>query len=181
MVQTEPASAPGFRRMATDVLVLGCGEVGRSDLAAGVLVAEELAEHIPGQVRILAGSIGPDVEPELDGATHILLIDCVDVGRAPGSVVLFDGESLSPCVALASIRDPQVAHLIFLAGQHADAPEEVALLGVQPALTDPGDGVSEPLEAALPRMVDLALAVLRSWLDPEAPAVTVPRVRPGDC
>jgi len=164
-----------------DVLVLGSGEVGRSDLAAGICVAEALAERVPEQVRILAGSIGPDVEPELDGATHILLIDCVDVGRAPGSVVLFDGESLSPCIALASIRDPEVSHLIFLAGQHADAPEEVALLGVQPALTEIGDGLSGQLEAALPKMVDVALAVIRSWLDPEAPAATVPRDRPGDC
>jgi len=181
MVQTRAASTPDLRRAAMDVVVLGCGEVGRSDLAAGVCVAQALADRVPEDVRILAGSIGPTVEPELDGATHILLIDCVDVGRAPGSVVLFDGVSLTPCIALASIRDPQVAHVLFLAGQHADAPEEIALLGVQPALTDAGDALSEVIEAAVPELVGLALAVLESWLDPSAPPVTARRARPADC
>jgi len=181
MVQTKTVSAADLRRAAMDVLVLGSGDPGRCDLAAGIRVAEALSERVPEDVRILAGSIGPSDEPELDGATHILLIDCVDVGRAPGSVVLFDGASLSPCIALASIRDPELAHLVFLAGQHADAPEEVALLGVQPGRTDGGDQLSQELEAAVPEMVELALAVLGSWFDPSAPPVTVPGERPRDC
>lgn len=181
MVQTDAASTPDLRRAAMDVVVLGSGEAGRSDLAAGICVAEALAERAPDDVRILAGSIDGSIEPELDGATHILVIDCVDVGRSPGSVVLFDGASLSPCIALASIRDPQVAHVLFLAGQHADAPEEIALLGVQPARTEAGDALSPEIEAAIPELVDLALAVLGSWFDPSAPTVTAPSDRPADC
>jgi hydrogenase maturation protease len=181
MVQTEAVSAQDLRRAAMDVLVLGSGEAGRCDLASGIRVAEALVDRVPDDVRILVGRIGPSDEPELDGATHILLIDCVDVGRAPGSVVLFDGASFSPCMALASIRDPDLAHLVFLAGQHADAPEEIALLGVQPGRTDAGDKLSDEVAAAIPEMVELALAVIRSWFDPSAPVVTDPRHRPPEC
>ena len=62
---------------------------------------------------------------------------------------------------------------------HADAPEEIALLGVQPS-DGVGEELSPPVEAALPVMVEEALAVITAWLDPTAPGPTH-RERPPGC
>lgn len=182
MVETMPASHSDLRRAATEILVLGVGDVGMGDLGVGARVAEALAGQVPDDVRILApGSVGPATATELDGVTHLLIVDCVDVGRAPGTVVVFDGVALTPCVMTATVRDLGLAHLLTLAGQHADAPEEIALLGVQPARTEAGIGLSEEVSAAVPEIVDIALDVLRSWLDPTAPSAPNHRSRPPDC
>lgn len=180
MVATTSADASVERRIATHVVVLGMGDVSRGDEGVGVRVTEALRDLVPPGVRLAAHDGNGTGFPELEGATHLLVIDCVDVGRAPGAVVVFDGTVLTPCVAAASFRDTSLVHYLVLAGMHADAPEEVALLGVQPSDTDGSSDLSEPVEAALPALVEEALAVLRFWLDPSAPAPPR-RSRPRDC
>jgi hydrogenase maturation protease len=180
VVETMPASHPDLRSVGTQILVLGVGDVGMGDLGVGAGVVEALDGRVPEGVRVLApGSVGPSTATELDGVTHLLIVDCVDVGRAPGTVVVFDAVSLTPCVMTATVRDLELAHLLTLAGQHADAPEETVLLGVQPARTEPGVGLSAEVSAAVPELVELVLGVLRSWLDPTAPHPA--RSRPPEC
>lgn len=161
--------------------ILGIGDPERGDLAAGILVAKALRERVPaGVVVIAAERPGMGTSLDLDGVTHLLVVDCVDVGRAPGTIVLFDGAVLSPCVAMVSIRDPGLAHALVLAGQGADAPEEVALLGVQPGRVS-GAGLSAEVEAALPELVEEGLRQLVAWTTPESAGRSDHRVDPAEC
>lgn len=168
MVDTSPAETVVLPEAATSVVVLGVTGP-HPDGGVGILVTEALRGHLPEGVRLLVSSaLGSDFA-EMDGATHVLVIDCVDVGRRPGTVVLFAGEMLTPCVAQATFRDRWLVHHLVLAGQHADAPEEVALLGVQPATKGIPDPVSAEVGSAIPLMVEQARTVVASWLDPSAP------------
>lgn len=154
--------APAMRTRAADVVVLGV-DGASGDAEVGAVVVDLLRERMPSEVRLVCSAqMGRDFA-ELDGATHVLVIDCVDVGREPGAVVLFDGDMLSPCIAQVTFRDLDIVHHLVLAGQHADAPEEIALLGVQPRLTE-GERLSSEVEAVVPTLVEEAVAVVDAWL-----------------
>ncbi|HSD48323.1 MAG TPA: hydrogenase maturation protease [Actinomycetota bacterium] len=167
MVDTRPALGAAVGGRATDIVILGVAG-GHGDAETGARVLELVRDRVPAEVRLVS-SAGVDREfSELDGATHVLVIDAVDVGRQPGVVVLFDGDMLSPCIAQVTFRDLDIVHHLVLAGQHADAPEEIALLGVQSVMMD-GDELSAPVRASLPELAEKALGVVRSWLDRLAP------------
>ncbi|HEX5950246.1 MAG TPA: hydrogenase maturation protease [Actinomycetota bacterium] len=167
MVDTRPAVGAAAGGRITDVVILGVSG-GRGDAEVGARVLELVRDDAPAEVRLVSSATLDREYSELDGATHVLVIDAVDVGRAPGAVVLFDGDMLSPCIAQVTFRDLDIVHHLVLAGQHADAPEEIALLGVQSAAMA-GDELSEPVRASLPELAEQALGVVRAWLDRSAP------------
>jgi hydrogenase maturation protease len=53
--------------------------------------------------------------------------------------------------------------LLVLAEQAGGAPRDVLVLGVQPARIEPGVGLSREVEAALPVLVEAALATVAEW------------------
>lgn len=178
MVETRRASEAILRLNGTDMVVLGmCGAYPEGVL--GIRVAEALRERLPEGIRVLVSSTLDREFSEIDGVTHLLVVDSVDIARPPGTVVLWDGEALTPCVAQAMFREIALVHHLVLAGMHADAPEEIALLGVQPGGSEEPE-LSPEVEAALPVLVEEALAVIGAWLDPTAPGPTV-RERPPNC
>jgi Ni,Fe-hydrogenase maturation factor len=65
-------------------------------------------------------------------------------------------------------------------GQGSDAPEEVALLGVQPGRTS-GAGLSAEVEAALPELVEEGLRQLAAWTDRSSDALSAHRINLADC
>ncbi|HET9723385.1 MAG TPA: hydrogenase maturation protease [Actinomycetota bacterium] len=177
MVDTRPALGAAVGGRATDIVILGVAG-GRGDAEAGARVLELVRDRVPVEVRLVSSATLDREYSELDGATHVLVIDAVDVGRAPGAVVLFDGDMLSPCIAQVTFRDLEIVHHLVLAGQHADAPEEIALLGVQSVMMD-GDELSPPVSASLPELAERALGVVGSWLDRLAPVLD--RTATPDC
>ncbi|MGE5459601.1 MAG: hydrogenase maturation protease [Solirubrobacterales bacterium] len=178
MAGPRPPVAPAMRARAADVVVLGVdGACG--DAEVGAVVVNLLRERMPAGVRLLCSAEMERDFAELDGATHVLVIDCVDVGREPGAVVLFDGDMLSPCIAQVTFRDLDIVHHLVLAGQHADAPEEIALLGVQSTITE-GARLSNEVEAVVPVLVEEAVAVVDAWLRDAAPDVEH-HAEPPDC
>lgn len=176
--------AVGASTSLRDVVVLGIGIGDPGDRGVGARVADRLRSWVPAEVRILTPlAIDASFEADLEGATHVLVVDCVDVGRAPGTIVLFDTDVLSPCIASVSFRDTAVAHLLVLAGQRSDAPEEVALLGVQPSEEILQSDISDVVADALPQLTEEARAVIEAWLDagPSDPSAAGHRTRPPPC
>lgn len=177
MVETRPAVGAAVGGRVTDIVVLGVAG-GSGDAQAGARVLGLIRDRVPAGVRLVSSATLDREYSELDGATHVLVIDAVDVGRAPGAVVLFDGDMLSPCIAQVTFRDLDIVHHLVLAGQHADAPEEIALLGVQSLMMD-GAELSEPVRASLPDLAEQALGVVCAWLDRATPAPD--RAAPPGC
>jgi hydrogenase maturation protease len=149
----------------TEILVLGVGNSLMGDERASVRAAHLLRRRLPPSIRVLAlAGVGPAVMADLDGASHILVLDCIDVGRAPGSIVVFEADDLSPCAARSVFRFG-VADLLAAVGQTAEAPERAVVLGLQPASTEPGTTLSPEVESAVPLLVDRAVHLLATWLD----------------
>jgi len=160
-----PREAPA-EPLREDVLVLGVGNLLMSDEGVGVRAAELLRDRVPDGVLVIeAGSLGPELLPDVEAASHLLVLDCVDAGRAPGTVVRIEGARLPPRGSPPpSAHEFSLADLLALASIHASAPDDVVLLGVQPARIAPGLELSAEVERALSRIAESGLAELERWL-----------------
>lgn len=145
------------------VVALGVGDE-HGDEAAGLRVAALLSPRIPPEVELyIPGTVDTALVVELEGTSHLLVLDTVDFGRSPGTMVRFDSQSMRPCALSVSVHAYGVADLLVNLGQRSTAPEEVVVLALQPGESMNGT-MSAMVEAAIPDFVREAESVLRGWL-----------------
>lgn len=152
----------------TEILVLGIGNVLMSDEGVGPRAARDLEPRVPDGVRVIeSGGLGIDLLHDVEEAGRLLVLDCVEAGVEPGRVVRLDGRSLAagPGPHL-SPHEFGVGDVLGLARLHGREPEEVVVLGIQPARIAPGTELSAEVDAALPGLVAEALGVLEAWIAP---------------
>jgi hydrogenase maturation protease len=152
-----------------NVLVAGVGNLLRGDDGFGVVVAEHLLEQgTPTQVRVLDIGIGGIhlVQELLDPVDALVVVDAVDLGRPPGTVLVIRPEVRDvTALPLARRRDE-------LADMHYATPERAFMLasglGVLPVATwvvgcQPADAerLGEGLSPAVAAAVDTAAAEVR--------------------
>jgi hydrogenase maturation protease len=148
----------------SSVVVLGIGNILMRDEGLGVRAAEALLELAPPGVRVVvAGSLGPSTLPQVEDASRLLVLDAIEAGLAPGAVVRCDPSDLPPRPSSLSPHEFGVTDLLALLAQTAVLPERTVVLGIEPARIEPGIGLSPDVAAAIPRLVDAALAVLGAW------------------
>ncbi len=151
---------------ASRLLVVGVGNDLLGDDAAGLLVGDALkADGLPVEVT---GRSGLALLDAVVGYRRVLLVDSQVTGRPPGSVAEF---TLTP----DEVRSPSAHYLSYGealavgAAVGLDMPEEVHVLAVE---RDPdvefGHGLSDPVRAALPGVVERARAIVRGWIHDKA-------------
>jgi len=145
--------------------VLGVGNVLMGDESVGVRAAQALRDRAPAGVRVVeAGALGLDLLPEIEGASRLLILDCVDAGMPAGRLIrVRDLAITSAPRPNLSPHELGVGDLLSLAALHGRAPEEIVVLGVQPASVAPSLELSPEVVAALPRLVEKALGILARW------------------
>lgn len=151
------------------ISILGLGNLMRTDDAIGMMALEALRfdRRLPHEVNLIAGeNLGLDLLYHVEGTTHLMVLDAIDVGEEPGSLLRFENHEISmiPCgtsVHLLGMSDLLAAmHLLQC------TPKDVIVLGVQPHATGWGTELTPPIEAALPRIVDAALEQILTWIGP---------------
>jgi hydrogenase maturation protease len=156
---------------SSDTVVVGVGNTILSDDGAGVHAARLLLEdpRVPAGVTILdGGTLGLELIPYVSDAARVLFLDAVNSGEAPGRLARMTGNELLGTAGGMSVHQLGVADLIAALALVSDRPQDIVVLGVQPANTDWGTALSADVEAALPGLVDAALAQLRVWIGHEA-------------
>lgn len=141
------------------VAVLGIGNPLFGDDGVGIeLVARLAAEPLPEHVELLdGGAYGLFLLPFVVDARSLVVCDAIDVGEAPGTVVVIDGDDL-PHV----LRRPLSAHQVDLLDVLSAArlmgrvPDVVTIIGVQPASLAFGWGLHSEVRAALPLAITYA-------------------------
>lgn len=144
-------------------VVLGMGNLILSDDGVGVqaLRALEADPRLPAGAELIdGGTFGSELVGFVGGATRLVILDAVDVGAVPGTLVRLDGDELRAFPAAAGVHELGLAELLSALCLLDEEPEEIILLGVQPAATAPGVNLSPAVAASLPGLVDAALAVL---------------------
>jgi hydrogenase maturation protease len=138
-----------------------------SDDGAGVKVIQLLAENyrFPPDVTVLdGGTLGLDLLPRLEGIDRLLIVDAVETGNAPGSLIRLSGEEI-PIIMETKLSPHQMGlkDLIAVSILQGVKPPEMVLLGVQPECIELGLDLSPSVEAQLDELVQRVLQELGTW------------------
>lgn len=138
---------------ASRIAVVGVGSAMRGDDAAGLEIAARLTRLESDRLLAVEAGVAPEnftsvvkrFEPD-----HVVLVDAVELGGDPGDVRVVDPDDLRDD-SFSSHNYP-ISLLAEYLRRETDA--EISLLGVQPASIDAGEGLSQPVEDAVQRLVD---------------------------
>ena len=152
------------------VLVLGLGNPLRGDDGIGPRVVAELHRRgLPEGVTALdAGTGGLDLLNVWQGWPRVIVVDAAAVRRTggetvPGQVVRFTPDEVRFLVTPdgLSLHDAGLAEALALSEALGQDLPELVILSVQPARIGWGEGLSPPVEAALPALLDAVMKEIR--------------------
>ncbi len=137
------------------VIVLCLGSDLRGDDAAGLMVCDQLSERGLSDLVIRAGLLPEAYIPELRRrrAEVVLMVDAIDAGLPPGSVVLAEPPFREAAPATTTHGLPLDAVAALIQGEISDV--RVLLLGIQIAQTEVGSSVSPPVSKSARLVADL--------------------------
>lgn len=146
-------------------IVIGVGNRDRGDDAAGPIVCDRLRarQGSNAALRVVAceGSIldlGLHWEPD----DHVVIVDAMQPGTAPGRVVTVDAtlEPL-PMPGAVSTHEIDVSAAIELARAIGRMPTELLLVGIEAAQTEWGTPPSPAVDAAIDTVVDHLAGIMQ--------------------
>jgi hydrogenase maturation protease len=150
-----------------EILILGLGNVLQSDDGVGVRAVERMQERywFSDNVRILdGGTRGMALAPSLKGVARLLVVDAVESDREPGVLTRCVGEEVLGFLAHKVLpHQDGLTDLLRAARLLGVFPEEVVLLGVEPAVLDTGMELSPSVAVRVDELVGMVLRELRRW------------------
>lgn len=153
--------------LSRDILVLGMGNILRGDEGVGVHALRRLvARHdlAPGTEAIDGGTLGLDLLPYLDGTSTLLVIDAIQAGRAPGSLIRLQDDEIMPALAVKlSLHQAGLRELLAASRLMRICPSQVVLWGIEPGYIGWTTELSSPAAASLDTLVDAVAAELCAW------------------
>jgi hydrogenase maturation protease len=138
-----------------------------NDDAVGVRVVQALAGRYSFAADVLlldGGTLGLDLLPYLEGIDRLLVVDAVETGGAPGTLVRLSGNDIP--LALATKVSPHqmgLKDLLLVADLQGHAPAEMVLWGVQPGSIEMDLEMSPEVAGAVPLLQDKVLEELALW------------------
>ncbi len=156
-----------------DILVVGLGNSLLGDDGLGVEVISRLrTRSLQPRVELLdGGTAGLYLLPHLEGRSHILVVDAVDIGGRPGQLVRLQASEIPTRIGL-KLSEHQVTfcEVLALMDLVGVAPAEFLLLGVQARSRCWGDPLSPEVEAAISRATEEIMEQLARWRRAAEPA-----------
>ena len=148
-------------------VVLGLGNLLMQDDGLGVHTIRALREDFmwPEQVELVdGGTLGLDLLPLVTDSARLLIIDAMDMGSEPGTVMRLEGEDVPKAWAQKlSIHQAGVQDLLNIAYFQGWQPQKLVVLGIQPAAVTPGLGLTESVGGALPQLLQDVCGELTGW------------------
>ncbi len=146
-----------------NVLVLGVGNILLSDEGAGVRAVEELRNRYdcPDTVEIVdGGTVGFELLPYFEDRSHILILDAVNTGNKPGTIVRIDDP---PAFLQKKISPHQIglADVMGIAVITDNMPQNIALFGIEPKELSTGLELSPEVARNLSQLVDMVVDELK--------------------
>jgi hydrogenase maturation protease len=155
-------------------LILGIGNTLLSDEGVGVYVVRHLAAHHGDEPDVSfmdGGTLSFTLAGDIADHDFLIVVDAARVDGPPGTVRCFEEEAMDRYLGRAqmSVHEVGLSDLMDMARLSDTLPLRRALIGIQPAVLDLGDGPSAAVARAVPEAARLVLDLLRRWRG-EAPA-----------
>lgn len=152
--------------MARNPVVLGVGNPLFGDDGFGIEVVRRLRERGEiASVEILdGGTAGIYLLPELEDRDHVVLVDAVNFGGAPGEIIRLRNDEIPRALGLKlSEHQVTVKEVLALLELLDSRPGDVLLIGVQPAQLRFAEPLTGAVEAAIDRVCEMVVAEVRTW------------------
>ena len=149
------------------ILVLGIGNLLMADDGVGVRVAQGLSSRysFPDGVTVLdGGTLGLDLLPRLEGVERLLVVDAVETGENPGTLVRLTGDEI-PFALETKVSPHQMGlkDLLTVAALQGHVPLEMVLWGVQPASIELDMALTAAVAETLHVLQEKVLEELAVW------------------
>jgi hydrogenase maturation protease len=157
--------------MPAACVVLGLGNTLHRDDGVGPRAIEQMRNdfRVPADVELIeGGTLGLELLTYIWDCSYLLVVDAVDVRQPPGTLVRMSSQEIQTLPGHGSVHQLGVADLLVALRVLASRTPEVVLVGVQPASTEWGTELSPAVAAALPALLDAAVAELAKRPHPEA-------------
>jgi hydrogenase maturation protease len=156
-----------LRKVKPNALVLAVGNFLLQDEGLGVRALERLLDSyvLPPEVEAIdGGTMGLDLLPYFVGLTDLLLIDAVETGQEPGTIVRLEGDAIPAALALKmSVHQVGLQEVLATSKLQGTAPSRIVLWGMQPASFEWELRLSPIVEARIGALVDAVVGELCSW------------------
>ncbi len=146
-------------------LILGVGNLLLSDEGVGIHAVRRLLERgdLPEEIQIVdGGTAGLALMVYLEDVDRLVIIDAMETGGPPGTLVRLSGNQIPAYMAL-KVSPHEITLPDFLAAAKLRDlyPREVIVWGVQPESMEVGIELSPTLAARLDELVDLVVAEIQ--------------------
>ena len=149
--------------MDTELLILGIGNLLRSDDGVGVHAVRALALRPPEGAQVVdAGTDFLSALPFLEEARRVLILDAVQAGGEPGTLVQVAQDEIVPRPDGSPAHTTSILEARRLLGPDAPWPE-IIVLGIEPACLDYGMTLSAPVARTLPYLLARARELISHW------------------
>ncbi|UCE88393.1 MAG: HyaD/HybD family hydrogenase maturation endopeptidase [Pseudomonadota bacterium] len=147
------------------VLVLGLGNILLQDEGVGVHVVRKLQREYrfpPGVELLDGGTAGMALYDDLIDRSHIIVIDAVNAGKPPGTLLSLTTEQV-PSFFRNKVSPHQMALADILAALDimGKKPADISVFGVQPKDLELGLELSETLQSCVDPLVGQVMARLQ--------------------
>lgn len=147
-------------------LVLGLGNLVHGDDGVGIHAIQRLEQDArvpPGVVLIDGGTQGLSLIPHISGFERLLVMDAVDVGEKPGTLIRLEGASVETLPGKPSVHQLGFADLMIAMKLLGEPPQEVIVIGVQPESTEWSVELTAPVNESLNELLRVVIEQLESW------------------
>lgn len=148
-------------------LILGVGNYLLSDDGLSVHVLERLSqtERLPEEIEVVdGGTCGLDLLQFLEGITNLIIVDAVNAGKEPGTIIRLSGEQVPAYLSMKiSPHDIGLPDLLATAKLRDLYPPHVVVLGIQPeslaVSVDLSPSVASKVDTLVEMLVEEALVL----------------------
>jgi len=144
-------------------VIIGIGNILRSDDGIGVHAVRYLQERLPEDVTLVEGGVySPDLLTFLEDCRKVIFIDGIDARDEPGAIYRFSHREVrrDNSTPPLSLHDFGLYDLINTAELLDQCPEEVTIIAVQVKTLETGMELSRELREVLPEIHRLVMEEL---------------------
>jgi hydrogenase maturation protease len=154
-------------RAQDETVVIGVGSPLMGDDGVGVAALEALREEwdFEPHVEMLdGGTWGMNLLPFIESAKRVVLIDAIDVGADPGSLIVLERDEL-PRFLSTKISPHQIdlREVLALAELRGTLPDDTVAIGLQPSRVEMSAELSPVVTCALPGLLQRVVERIESW------------------
>jgi hydrogenase maturation protease len=146
----------------TTVIGLGSPIMGDDGFGLAVLARLEARWHLPEDVELVdGGTWGMSLLPTIEDSDHVLFVDAINTGSAPGTVAVIEREQLPKYFMLKlSPHQIDIREVLAACELRGTLPDVTEAYGAQPEIIDMSTELSPALAARVDEVADLVGARL---------------------